>query len=78
MVKMTLMQTSRYLIQNFNMKHKLSKKEIKNLRKNKRELSRYALKEISERLKRIEDKLDNSLFFLEKPSTLDIKGYWSK
>ena len=60
------------------MKRNLSKKEIKNLRKNKRELSRYALKEISERLKRIEDKLDNSLFFLEKPSTLDIKGYWNK
>lgn len=60
------------------MKHKLSKKEIKDLRKNKRELSKYALKEISERLKRIEDKLDNSLFFFEKPSTLDIKGYWSK
>lgn len=75
---MTLMQMSKYLIQNFSMKHKLSKKEIKNLRKNKRELSKYALKEISERLKRIEDKLDNSLFFLEKPSTLDIKGYWSK
>ena len=60
------------------MKHKLSKKEIKDLRKNKRELSKYALKEISERLKRIEDKLDNSLFFLQKPSTLDIKGYWGK
>jgi len=75
---MTLMQMSKYLIQNFNMKHKLSKKEIKHLRKNKIELSKYALKEISERLKRIEDKLDNSLFFLEKPSTLDIKGYWSK
>jgi hypothetical protein len=60
------------------MKHKLSEKEIKNLRKNKRELSKYALKEISERLKRIEDKLDNSLFLLEKPSTLDIKGYWGK
>ena len=60
------------------MKHKLSKKEIKDLRKNKRELSKYALEEISERLKRIEDKLDNSLFFLEKPSTLDIKGYWTK
>jgi len=59
-------------------KHKLSKKEIKDLRKNKRELSKYALKEISERLKRIEDKLDNSLFFLQKPSTLDIKGYWGK
>jgi uncharacterized linocin/CFP29 family protein len=60
------------------MKYKLSKKEIKNLRKNKRELSKYAVKEISERLKRIEDKLDNSLFLLEKPSTLDIKGYWGK
>ena len=60
------------------MKHKLSKKEIKKLRKNKRELSKYALNEISERLKRIEDKLDNSLFFLQKPSTLDIKGYWTK
>jgi len=31
-------------------KHKLSKKEIKNLRKNKKQLSKYALKEISERL----------------------------
>ena len=49
------------------MKNKLSKKEIKELRKNKKQLSKYALKEISERLKRIEDKLDNSLFFLEKP-----------
>ena len=38
-------------------KHKLSKKEIKDLRRNKRELSKYALKEISERLKRIEDLL---------------------
>ena len=60
------------------MKNKLSKKEIKNLRKNKKQLSKYALKEIYERLKRIEDKLDNSLFFLEKPSTLDIKGFWSE
>ena len=59
-------------------KHKLSKKEIKNLRKNKKQLSKYALKEISERLKRIEDKLDNSLFFLDKSSTLDIKGFWNK
>jgi len=31
-------------------KHKLSKKEIKNLRKNKKQVSKYALKEISERL----------------------------
>ena len=60
------------------MKNKLSKKEIKDLRKNKKELSKYALKEISERLKRIEKKLENSLFFLQKPSTLDIKGYWGK
>ena len=56
----------------------LSKKEVKNLRKNKKQLSKYALKEISERLKRIEDKLDNSLFFLDKSSTLDIKGFWNK
>lgn len=59
-------------------KHKLSKKEIKDLRKNKKELSEYALKEISKRLERIEEKLDNSLFFLQKPSTLDIKGFWEK
>ena len=57
---------------------KLTKKEIKELRKNKKQLSKYALKEISERLKRIEDKFDNFLFFLEKPSTLNIKGFWSK
>ena len=54
------------------------KKEIKELRKNKKQLSKYALKEISERLKRIEDKLDNSLSFFQKSSTLDIKGFWSK
>ena len=66
------------LKENPNAFKKLSKKEIKELRKNKKQLSKYALKEISERLKRIEDKLDNSLFFLEKPSILDIKGFWSK
>ena len=60
------------------MKKKLSKKETKELRKSKKQLSKYALKEISERLKRIEDKLDNSLLFLKKSSTLDIKGFWSK
>jgi len=57
---------------------KLTKKEIKELRKNKKQLSKYAIKEISERLKRIENKLDNSLSLLQKSSTLDIKGFWSK
>jgi len=69
------------MIENPIMKNKpfhLSKKEVKNLRNNKKQLSKYALKEISERLKRIEDKLDNSLFFLDKSSTLDIKGFWNK
>jgi len=75
------------------MKNKLSKKEIKELREGKKKITKYALKEFKKKLgldqenkaedtakvlKRIEAKLDNILFFLEKPSTLDIKGYWSK
>jgi DNA-binding ferritin-like protein len=75
------------------MKHNLSKKEIKELRESKKKIAKYALKEFKNKLgldqedkaedtakilRRIEAKLDNILFFLEKPSTLDIKGYWGK
>jgi len=75
------------------MKHHLSKKEIKELRESKKRITKYSLNEFKKKLgldqedkaedtakvlKRIEAKLDNILFFLQKPSTLDIKGYWSK
>lgn len=75
------------------MKHHLSKKEIKELRDSKKRITKYSLNEFKKKLgldqenkaedtaevlKRIEAKLDNILFFLQKPSTLDIKGYWSK
>ena len=75
------------------MKHHLSKKEIKELRESKKRITKYSLNEFKKKLgldqedkpedtakvlRRIEAKLDNILFFLEKPSTLDIKGYWSK
>jgi len=75
------------------MKHHLSKKEIKELKDSKKRITKYSLNEFKKKLgldqedkpedtakvlRRIEAKLDNILFFLEKPSTLDIKGYWSK
>jgi len=75
------------------MKHHLSKKEIKELRESKKRITKYSLNEFKKKLgldqedkkentakvlRRIEAKLDNILFFLQKPSTLDIKGYWSK
>ena len=55
---------------------KLTKKEIKELRKNKKKLSAYAIKEISRRLEIMEKKIDQMVFLSQKP--LDIKGFWSK
>jgi len=75
------------------MKYNLSKKEIKELRESKKRITKYSLNQFKKKLgldqedkpedttkvlRRIEAKLDNILFFLQKPSTLDIKGYWSK
>lgn len=55
---------------------KLSKKEIKELRKNKKELSAYAIKEINKRLELIEKKIDQMFFLNQKP--LDVKGSFYK
>ena len=53
---------------------KLSKKEIRELRKNKKELSAYAIREISKRLKEMEKKVNALLSFSFK--SLDVKGKW--
>jgi hypothetical protein len=55
---------------------KLTKKEIKELRKNKKQLSAYAIKEINRRLEIMEKKIDQMLFLTPKP--LDVKGFFHK
>ena len=55
---------------------KLSKKEIKELRKNKKGLSAYAIKEINRRLEIMEKKIDQMISLTQKP--LDVKGFLFK
>jgi len=62
------------LKENPNAFKKLSKKEIKELRKNKKEISAYALKEIAKRLEEMEKKVNALLSFSFKH--LDVKGKW--
>ena len=55
---------------------KLSKKEIKELMKNKKQFSVYAIKEITRRLELMEKKIDQMIFLTQKP--LDVKGFFHK